>query len=184
MKNNKLFISMAITGLIVIGGIYLVRPRRQQNQTNQEALPQVTQTPGDINQQTDSEDKGQIERTNPQKVIEVFLDSFMEAAPPDINQESVNQAVSYLSEGAKMAMTEPYSAGDLARFLGAQDIPDQGYEIGETFFKDNPASGINDGLAEVNVTLKYSGGNVNRTFQLSMAEGLWQIDSVMVPAEN
>lgn len=183
MKNKKLMISLiglalfAVTTILIFGLGKLIRNKP-------DAIFETKKTV----EKKEPEDKPltetKIDRSKVTGVVESFMDSFINSAPPEPNQSSLKLAVSLLSEGAKAEMNEPPTSGDLARLIGVQDFPDQGYEIGEIVYQGNAASGIKDGLAETKVTLKYSGGNILRIFQLSKVEDLWQIDGVKLPIDN
>ena len=114
----------------------------------------------------------------PTEVVETFLESFIASAPPSVDNEVIKTAMSLLSEGAAMGLPTDPTSGDLARLIGVQDLPDQGYEVGDVSFKDNAAADIKDGLAEVEVALKYSGGDTTKTFLLSQSGAGWKIDGI------
>jgi hypothetical protein len=159
---------MKIVTIIILAGVglFLLNKNTTQNvQNNETDNTQTTVTP--VNQ---------VVIQSPEETIDTFLANFISSAPPNSDQQAIKEAVSALSEGAKIDTTEPTS-GDLARFIGVQDVPDS-YEVGEATLGDNNASNVVDGLAEVKVTLKYSGGDTERVFLLSKVENNWQIDGV------
>lgn len=119
-----------------------------------------------------------LDRSDPIVVVGNFIDSFVSASPPKANQYALESAVDLLSEGAKAGMDESPTSGNLAMLLGVQDVPDEGYEIGEVIYKENKASNIKDGLVEISVVLNYSGGDTERFFLLSKVDELWQIDGI------
>lgn len=111
---------------------------------------------------------------NPEEVVELFLSNFFETAPPESDQQALDSAVSLFSEEAKMEIGDEPTAGDLAMFVGIQDISDQGYEISGIEYTDD----VNQGTAEVEVTMNYSGGDTIKVFSLSKFDGNWLIDTV------
>ena len=78
------------------------------------------------------------------------MEDFMNSVPPEADQEGWG----------------------LISMVGVEDIPDNGYKIGEIFYEDN------DAFAEVEVTLKYSEGDIVKIFYLSKTDDLWQVDYV------
>lgn len=120
----------------------------------------------------------QEEQTAPEDVVESFMDYFLASAPPEVDEDAVDNAVALMSEGAKMQLGEDFSSSSLAAFMGVQDIPDEGYEIGEVNYVDNEATGEENALAEVEVILDYSGEDAVKTFVLSKTDSGWLIDSV------
>ncbi len=111
---------------------------------------------------------------NPEDVVETFIENFIKTAPPESDQEALDTAVSLLSEEAKVEVGEEPTSGDLAMFVGVQDIPDQGYQISDISFTND----IDEGYADVELTLKYSGGDAVRSFELSKINGNWLIDNI------
>lgn len=87
-------------------------------------------------------------------------------------------AAAHMSDGAKAQIENPDGSYDLARFIGVQDVPDQGYTIQEVTFSENPANGDPQGLAAVNVALQYTGNTSNKTFILTRDGDTWLIDAV------
>lgn len=126
--------------------------------------------------------ESQVDRSTPEDVVTAFMDNFIASAPPATDEESLQIALSLLSEGAKAEIRGNPMSGDLARIVGVQDTPTE-YKIGEVVYKDNPATGEENALAEVEVVLEYSGGGSPRLFLLSKTDNYWQIDGVM-PVEN
>ena len=126
--------------------------------------------------------ESQVDRSTPEDVVTAFMDNFIASAPPATDEESLQIALSLLSEGAKAEIRGNPMSGDLARIVGVQDTPTE-YKIGEVVYKDNLATGEENALAEVEVVLEYSGGGSPRLFLLSKMDDYWQIDGVM-PVEN
>jgi len=126
--------------------------------------------------------ESQVDRSTPEDVVTAFMDNFIASAPPATDEESLQIALSLLSEGAKAEIRGNPMSGDLARIVGVQDTPTE-YKIGEVVYKDNLATGEENALAEVEVVLEYSGGGSPRLFLLSKMDNYWQIDGVM-PVEN
>ena len=111
-------------------------------------------------------------------VINRFMEDFNHALPPKIEEEYIEEAVSLFSEGGKSKIPMVNGNYHLGQALGVQDKPDDGYKIVETILKDNPATGEKDSLAEVKVSLEYSGGDVLRLFKMSKIDGEWKIDGI------
>ena len=174
MKNKKIILATFLA-LVFVAGFYLLntpKPSTISTDTTTERTNGDTQEPQLVI------DKESLDRSDPASVVGDFLDSFASAGPPVSSQEALEKAAYLLSEGARAGVGEAPTSGDLAMLLGVQDIPDEGYEIGEVVYKDNEASGIKDGLAEINVVLKYSGGDTERLFLLSKIDDFWQIDGI------
>lgn len=166
--NKNLMITISVLIFAAIVGVFLFTRSGPQETT-------LVETGGEISDETTSE----VEKLpDPESTVNSFLTNFILSVPPTTNTEAVEKASSLLSEGAKMGMEDEPTSGDLAMLVGVQDIPDNGYEIGNVVYKDNVAADIEDGLAEVSVTLKYSGGDVEKVFLLSKVEDSWQIDGV------
>ena len=168
MKKNSPAIILVVVILTIVGFFFI-----SQNSTEESSLTDtVTEESADNNVE--------ITQTvsDPEEVVDVFLTNFILSAPPTADEEALQKAVSFLSEGAKMEIGEEETSGSLALFIGVQDIPDEGYEIRDITYSDNTASGVENSLTEVNVTLKYSGGNTEKTFTLSNVEDSWMIDKI------
>lgn len=116
-----------------------------------------------------------------EETVEFFLYNFFMTAPPDPDPGALTGAVSLVSEGARVAMGGSPTSSDLAAFVGVQDIPDEGFEIGDVVYPENAATGVEDEAATVEVTLMYSGGDTVRVFSLSKIRGHWLIDEISSP---
>lgn len=173
MKNNL----PAIVGIFVVIIVALFSWQFYNNSKTDISEP-VSQETTENGSVSDS----QIDRTTTENTITSFMDNFIASAPPAVDENSLRNALSLLSEGAKAEVREVPISGDLARIIGVQDIPD-GYVVGEIVYKDNLATGEESALAEAEVVLKFSGGDAGRLFLLSKIDNNWQIDGVM-PAEN
>jgi hypothetical protein len=167
--NRNLMITISVLLFASIIGVFLFTRNTTQNTT-------LVETDSEIGEEITLEEVDKS--SDPESAVDTFLTNFILSGPPSANEEAVENAASLLSEGAKMGMEDEPTSGDLARFVGVQDLPDNGYEIGNVVYKDNVAADVEDGLAEVEVTFKYSGGDVVKTFLLSMVEESWQIDGV------
>ena len=169
-KNNLLFVGVLV--LILVGGLVVVFTSNDR----------VEKAP--IDQPNEEEMVEEISPEDRQVAMTVrsFLDNFVRSAPPEPNPNSLSVAVSLLSEGAKKGMSAEPTSGDLAKLIGVQDVP-RGYEVDKINYKKNAASGVENGLAEVDVVLEYSGGDTERLFLLSKVEDSWQIDGIQ-PKED
>lgn len=165
MKNKSLLMTAGLI-IILIAVVILVSSGSKTENVGETASP------------APSENAAEAETIDAEETVRTFLDNFMLSAPPEGDKQALKEAVSLLSEGGKRNMKEEPTAGVLARFVGVQDLPDEGYEIAEVEYKDNPATGEEEGLAEVFVTLNYSGAKTEKVFQLSKVGDSWLIDAV------
>lgn len=171
MKNKNVIIILLLLVLLIVS-YYLNNTGRSRSTYTGEKTGLAMEEP------QQEIDVVLLDRSDPIVVVGNFMENFVSASPPAINQEALKSAVGLLSEGAKASMNESPIAGNLAMLLGVQDVPNEGYEIGEVVYKDNKASGIEDSLAEINVVLKYPGGDTERLFLLSKIDNMWQIDGI------
>lgn len=120
----------------------------------------------------------EVSDTKLQQAVGTLIEGLVASAPLNNDEESVNAAVGLFSEGEKSQI--PVSSGEyrLAGYFGVQDVPDEGYEIINIEYMDNPASGEENAMAEVTVTLKYSGGNVQRVILLTKSGDSWLVDGI------
>lgn len=130
------------------------------------------------------QDRGESGNMRAEDTVSSFMENFIASAPSEGDMETLDAAVSLLSEGAKLGMGEDPTSGDLASMLGVQDFPDEGYQIGEVTYLENEATGEENALAEVEVSLNYSGGDTERIFLLSKSDSGWQIDGVRLPEDQ
>jgi hypothetical protein len=167
MKNtNILLIGLAIVLIITA---FLVLSQNEPKDIVEKASP----VPSVISEKDNTETT-----TGAEDTVRTFMNNFLQAAPPEADERALDEAVLLLSEGAKMGMETEPTSGDLAIFVKIQNPPDQGYEIGEVIYKDNPATGEEKALAEVTVTLEYLEADLEKVFQLSKFEESWKIDAV------
>lgn len=162
---------VSILVVLAIGGLYFyTRNDQPRLQTEMPQIDRVEEV--DL---VDLVDENEVRP--PEEIVDTFLVNFIASAPPSTEGAS-EQAAALLSEGAKLEMSEEPTSGDLARFVGVQDVPDNGYEISEAVYMDNPATGAEEGLAEIEVVLDYSGIKAVKLFQLTKTEIGWLIDAV------
>lgn len=178
MQNKKIIslLFLLVAALIAIG-FYLLNTQKEVAKNLNSETDTVS---GNYQKSQTENDTASLDRSDPATVVENFLNNFISASPPSFDKKALANAVILLSEGAKMGMADNPTAGNLAMLMGVQDVPDEEYEIGEVVYKDNKASGVENGLAEINVILNYSGGNTERLFLLSKIDNMWQIDRVML----
>lgn len=168
--NKRTLTILMVIGLAVLAGAFLFN--NYNNSGPQLSGSEGTQTP-ELTDNTDTSEVRQRDRVVaeiPQEIVANFIESFIRSAPPTSNAQALADASSLLSDDVKMGMPTELTSGDLARFVGVQDIPDNGFEMGDVTYSDN--------TAEVQTTFKYSGGDTVKVFQLSIIDGLWKIDGV------
>lgn len=164
-------VAVGFVGILVFGGqFYGETPVVEKAEPVEEALVE-----------SDLEASPAIDRSTPEKTVTAFVEQFITGAPPEIDQTANQQAFELLAEAAKSDLSQPVQSGELARLIGLQDIPDQGFSVNQTVYTPNPATGEDEGLAEVSVTFKFSGGDSERVFLVSKIGDQWQIDGVQLP---
>lgn len=100
-----------------------------------------------------------------------FILDFITMAPPSSDPDAMERAYNALSRSAKEQVSRESLAGDMALFVGVQDVPDQGISI-EDFIV------VSDVQANLIIELDYSGGRVLRNINLIVEDGEWKIDSI------
>lgn len=106
-----------------------------------------------------------------------FMLNFIDIAPPEPSAESVNEMMDVLSSRALSRVNEATASSDFARFIGVQDVPDQGVSLEDVQL-------IADDSATVTVGLNYSGGRTLRDVHLIVQDGTWKVDSISVKKET
>jgi hypothetical protein len=109
---------------------------------------------------------------SPEEVAHLFVEAFLLSAPPKFDAVAEQSAQSLLSERVK--------GNQLPELLGVQDIPDQGFIIGDTIYREDPDTQDPQGIAIVPVELLYSGGSVERWVVMRKFQSAWQIEGVSV----
>ena len=109
--------------------------------------------------------------SSPEEVVAAFLGHVFASAPPDGPERPAVVAASLLTDEAREAIDESaVLSGQLALLLGIQDVPDQGYQVGD--------AAVDGDDATVEATLSYSGGPATRTFALVQTDDGWHIDAI------
>lgn len=114
----------------------------------------------------------------PAVIVSLFMDSFIDSASSNGDEDAVSEAVALFSEGGMSEIPMVSGQYHLGQLMMVQDYPDEGYAIEEITYQ-NPATGEARGRAEVTVRMDYSGGDVTKVFVLTKSEGGWQIDDVV-----
>lgn len=99
-----------------------------------------------------------------------FMNDFILSAPPESDMEAAMRAYNALSTSAKEKVSEDKLAGDLALFVGVQDVPDQGVSVEDLQVEGDTATLI--------VGMNYSGGRVLKSVNMVVEDGVWKVDSI------
>ncbi len=100
-----------------------------------------------------------------------FILNFIKSAPP-ADEEAMNLAYEALSTEAKEMVSLETLSGDLARFVGVQDVPDMGASVEDL-------QAISEIHRVLIVGLNYSGGRVLRAVILVAEEGEWKVEAIL-----
>lgn len=115
-------------------------------------------------------DKGDSARD----VVDSFFASAVDSAPPDVDTGAARDALSLLTEEKRTQIESqglsPSAA--VAALAGWQDVPDEGFEIGQVRENGDEATVI--------VSLHYSGGDTERLVRLARVDGQWRIADIAV----
>lgn len=141
--NRKLLILLAILIVLVVGALfYYLNPGQEVIVEDEKGLPS--------------------------EVVSAFIESFIQSAPPAIPGAD-EEAFDLLAEGTQAMFSDDVSlAGQLAMFVGVQDIPDLGYEI-------SSEEVMEEKKVQVETIWRYTGMEVERYFILVEEEGGWKI---------
>lgn len=181
MKNKNLLIVIAVV-IFGVAAVFALATRKaglpaepSESESNQPASLEFT-----IEPTTESATQAVTIQpaTSPEETVTIFMDNFLKTAPMIDEPGAKEKALALFTEGGRDLMLQANDEPHLGLWLGVQDFPDEGYEIGATTFKDNPATGEAGSLAEVEVSLKYSGGDTIRIFLLAKIGNNWLIDGV------
>ncbi|MDD3679294.1 MAG: hypothetical protein PHX72_00305 [Candidatus Shapirobacteria bacterium] len=166
--NKNTIIAIAALVLLVVAGFLVF------NQSSVQAPETV-----DIGEAQLPEDTVTLEEAEvPQTVVEEFLTNLVKSAPPESDEIAYETAVSLLSQDAKTLATDEEGDIVLPLLVGIQDLPDMGYQVISVEYQDDLVTNEEDSLALVTVEMRYSGGDIERVFALSLADGQWLIDRV------
>ncbi len=159
MFKNKLVVGLLAAGLIVLAILAYGSIYQQQSATNQTGSQQLQLT------------AAETEKTKVQQVVLQFSQNMKKVAPPNVDEQAVNEAKGLLTtkKQAELEKAPSLSAG-LARFAGVQDVPDEEIRVSEVEIQEN--------FAEAKVQWNYSGQMVIKTFTLFKQVGEWKIDQI------
>lgn len=157
-KNKNILVAILVASLLAGGGFYFYQTKNMNR-------VEMNEVEGDVNSEIT-------------KVIDRFMIDFDRSMPPMGDGAYVEDAAGLFSEGGRAALPMVNGKYHLGQALGVQDNPDDGYVIEEIVTKVNPATKEANGLAEVKVSLEYSGGDVIRVFQMSKTADGWKIDQI------
>lgn len=106
------------------------------------------------------------------QVVQNFMDNFIKALPPSLNESAAVTALDLLSASArtKVANIGPSPTAALTTFAGASTAPEQGYTL-DNVYEDK-------GTASVETTWNYSRGPIKKTFNLVFENNGWGIDTI------
>lgn len=157
---NKWIVSIIVMALLAGGAYYWLADRGAE----EPARPDENAPNSEIG----SDEAAELSAFN-------FILSFIKVAPPELDEESINQIMGALSSNAKTKIRRETIASDLARFVGVQDVPDQGASVEDLKI-------VSPTEAYLVVGLNYSGGRVLRNVHLVKEGGEWKVDRVSTPA--
>jgi len=106
-----------------------------------------------------------------------FMLDFVKIAPPQTDSEAEDRVYQSLSSRAKGQVDRQTIIGDMAGFVGIQDVPGQGVSVEDLQIVD-------DQTAILILGLNYSGGRAIRWVYLVVEDGQWKVDKVTEPAEG
>lgn len=102
---------------------------------------------------------------SPIAIVEGFLADLELAAPPQSQEHALIRSLSRLTEAARARFS---TSGELAGFLGVQDLPDAGVML--------RLASETQTEVRVYVQLGYTGGDAEREFVLAREHDRWRID--------
>jgi hypothetical protein len=106
-----------------------------------------------------------------------FMIDVVAVAPPSEDAEAAERLYDALSQGARTQVSEDSVARDIARFVGVQDVPDQGVSVEDLQI-------VSEEEAVLIVRLNYSSGSVLRNIHLIVENGVWKVDRISVFEEE
>ena len=114
-----------------------------------------------------------------EEVIKQFMEEFLKTAPPEPDEQALENAINLFTEEAKEGIPTIDGKYHLGMLLGVRDLPDNGYEISDTLLRPDPVTEQPGMLANVGVILKYSSGQQTvRVFNLVKVNEGWKIEGV------
>lgn len=163
MFKKKLPIFLIIF-VIIAFGIYLYSNSSNNEINKLETLEETKTTPTTVIEESLLTDE------QAEKVGFAFILNFIESAPPKADLQAQQKAYEALSTNAKKRVTGK-SSGELARFVGVQDIPDLGASVEDLKI-------VSEKEATLIVGLNFSGGRVLKAIHLSAENGEWKVDRI------
>lgn len=106
-----------------------------------------------------------------------FIQDFIKVAPPEPDEDATERIMDVLSVRARNEIVRETVSADMARFIGVQDVPDQGASVEDLQI-------TSDTGAYLTVGLNYSGGRIERNVHLVVENGAWKVDRVSIPDES
>ena len=113
---------------------------------------------------------------SPEDTVETFLSLILASTPPEPIAGAAQEAAALMTQDAAASLDAAAPSGSLARFVGIQDFPDQGFEV--------VALTIEGDRAVVKAVLHFSGGDTTRVFTLVREGTDWRVDSVAVAPQT
>ena len=104
-------------------------------------------------------------------VGETFISNFLKIAPPVESEDFEEDLIDTISERALAEIDVNRLSSEMALFVGVQDRPDLGVDIVDVSVED-------EGLANMRVLFKYSGGDIEKVINLVKEGEEWKVDSV------
>lgn len=103
-----------------------------------------------------------------------FMQDVIAVAPPNVDVEAEDRLYDALSSAAREEVSYEMLLPDIARFVGIQDVPDQGVSV-----EDLQIEGLT--AATLTLGLNYSGGRALREVHLVIGDGMWKVDRISIP---
>ena len=111
------------------------------------------------------------------EIAQDFLNNFIAFASPSEDPDASKKLLKVLSEDALLEIDEENLSRDFALFVGVQDVPDMGFEMGDVSLEIG-------NRAIVKTKLKYSGGSTLRNIHLLLEDEMWKVDSITQPIKE
>lgn len=117
-----------------------------------------------------------INKTTPENAELIaygFIQDFIAVGVSEPDRAVVERIINVLSRKAITQISRETMSGDLARFIGVQESPDQGVSVEDLQI-------ISPTESYLVVGLNYSRGRVLRNVHLIVEEGEWRVDRVSI----
>ena len=162
MKQTILILVILFIGALTY---YWLSTKNTSNEIKEDTRSETTISTEPINNLT---------QENAELVAYGFIQDFIAVAPPEPDQPAIERIMKVLSKNASAQIHKETISSDLARFIGVQDVPDQGASV-EDLQSVSPTESY------LVVGFNYSGGRVLRNVHVIAEEGQWKVDSVDTP---